>query len=89
MNIDNELATNNIIILTKYIHNILLTAITPYNEQDLFQWYDNNKKQLQSQFSGAHDINTKSNERKCLEKLCHHWRMEDAQLQIKTTKKEI
>ena len=32
VNIDNELATNNIIILTKYIHNILLTAITPYNE---------------------------------------------------------
>ena len=48
VNADNELATDNIIILTKYIRNILLTAITPYNEQDLFQWYDNNKEQLQS-----------------------------------------
>ena len=68
VNIDNELATDNIIVLTKYIHDILLTAITPYNEQDLFQWYDNNKEQLQSQFSGAHDTDISRNERKCQEK---------------------
>ena len=88
VNIDNELATDNIIILTKYIHDILLTAITPHNEQDLFQWYDNNKRQLQSQFSGAHNIDTKRNARTCLEKQCHHWRMEDAQLQIEATRIE-
>ena len=50
---DPDPATDNVIILTKYIHDILLTAITPYNEQDLFQWYDNNQEQLQQQFPEA------------------------------------
>ena len=78
MNIDNELTIENIIILTTYIHNILLTTITPYNEQDLFQWYDNNKKHLQRQFSGAHDIDIKGHEMTRLERKHHHRRMDDA-----------
>ena len=41
--IDNELDTDNIIILTEYLHDILLTAITPYNKQDLIQWYKTNR----------------------------------------------
>ena len=50
---DQDTPEDNVIILTKYIHDILLTAITPYNEQDLFQWYDNNQEQLQQQFTEA------------------------------------
>ena len=86
VNIDNELATDNIIIMTKYIHDILLTAITPYNEQDLFQWYDYNKEQLQSQFSGAHDTDTSRSERKCHEKEYHH--RKEAAIEIARETKE-
>ena len=86
VNVDNDLATDNIIILTKYMHNILLTAITPYNEQDLFQWYDNNKEQLQSQFTRVHDTDIGCKERERHKTECHHWRMEEAQLQIETNR---
>ena len=43
MTIDNELDTDNIFTITEYLHNIMLTAVTPYNEQDLIQWYKINR----------------------------------------------
>ena len=45
--IDNELDTDNIITITEYLHDILLTAVTPYNKQDLIQWYETNRQHLQ------------------------------------------
>ena len=88
MTIDNKLATDNIIILTKYIHDILLTATTPYNEQDLFQWYDNNKEQLQRQFKEAHDTDAsrKEHHRQAIEH--EHRRIEQEQLRIETNRTE-
>ena len=59
---DLDLPSDNVILLTKYIHDILLTAITPYNEHDLFQWYDHNQEQLHRQFAEAAIIDTKRTE---------------------------
>ena len=88
VNADNKLATNNITVLTKYIHDILLTTITPYNEQDLFQWYDNNKEQLQSQFNGAHDTDASRKERQYQAIKHEHRRIEGEQLWIESNRIE-
>ena len=60
---DTDPPSDNVILLTKYIHDILLTAITPYNEHDLFQWYDHNQEQLHQQFAEAAITDTKRIER--------------------------
>ena len=88
MNINNELDPDNIITLTKYVQDILLTAITPYNKQDLFQWYKTNRQHLQKQFSTAKKNEIRRNEMKRLERECHHRRKENAQLQLEATRIE-
>ena len=59
VNIDNELATNNIIILTKYIHNILLTAITPITNRISFSGMRTTGSNFRDNFPG-HTISTPS-----------------------------
>ena len=85
---DTDLPSDNIILLTKYIHDILLTAITPYNEHDLFQWYDHNREQLHQQFAEAAITDTKRIERQRQATELGHRQRESELLTLETTRIE-
>ena len=86
---DTDIPDNNVIILTKYIHDILLTAITPYNEQDLFQWYDHNKEYLKQQFIAAEITDSKRIEHQQQATKQEHRRIEAELLHLEMTRIDL